>query len=126
MGSDIGKFVNAIAKHSGFVVGSSSVALIGFLWTLYEYLRFGPSLRAFLVSLVALALILIAAFLAWKEERNLRLRAQDAFGWRKLAEDFSAFDEPLIEGEWTEEKNTKVREWGIPLSAQNRNVLGVL
>ena len=86
----------------------------------YEYLQFGPSVRAFVFSLLALALILAAAFLAWREERDLRLKAQDAFGWRKLAEDFSAFDEPLIEAEWMEEKNTKVRDWGMPLSAQNR------
>jgi hypothetical protein len=120
MWPDIRRFISAIAKHSGLVVGGSIMALVSFLWTLYEYLQFGPSVRAFLASFLALALILTAAFLAWKEERDLRLAAQDVFGWRTLAEEFSAFDEPLIEAEWREDKNTKVRDWGIPLSTQNR------
>jgi len=120
MWRDTGKFISAIAKHSGLVVGSSIMALVSFLWTLYEYHQFGPSVRAFLGSLSALALILAAAFLAWKEERDLRLKAQEAFEWRPLAEEFAAFDEPLIEAEWMEDKDTKVRDWGMPLSAQNR------
>lgn len=96
------------------------MALISFVWTLYEYFQFGPSLRAFIASLLALGLLLTAAFLAWQEERDLRLKAQDSFEWKNLAEDFSAFDDPLIEADWMVEKNTNAREWGISLESQNR------
>jgi hypothetical protein len=101
MWEEIKDFTGAVARHSGLVMGSNVLALIGFVWTLYENLHYGPGLRAVIASLAALFLLLVAAFLTWRQERHARRRAEDAFEWRKLADDFTEFKSVWIAPEWT-------------------------
>lgn len=122
MWEEIKDFTGAVATHSGLVVGSSVLALIGFIWTLYENLHHGPGLRALIASLAALFLVLVAAFLTWRQERHARRRAEDAFDWRKLADDFTEFKSVWIAPEWTRDLRTGARTWEIRPIANNRNV----
>jgi hypothetical protein len=121
MWEEIKDFTGAVARHSGLVVGSNVLALIGFVWTLYENLHYGPGLRALIASLAALFLLLVAAFLTWSQERHARRRAEDAFEWRKLADDFTEFKSVWIAPEWTRDLRTGARTWEILPIANNRN-----
>lgn len=104
-------FAKVLWKHWWALMGSAFFTAIAFYaawWQKSEHWVVAAS------TLGALALFLVASFLAWMEEHDGRERAEEASSWKALGEKFKGLDDGgAVIARWNQDSATKKYTWQI-------------
>jgi hypothetical protein len=105
------EFAKALFKHWLSLMGSAVFTGLG----IYAAWRGKTSQWIVAASIVlGVALFFVAAFLAWKDERNGRLKAEAQSSWRTLGERFKGInDNGAVTARWEQELKTTEFSWVI-------------
>jgi hypothetical protein len=104
-------FVKALCKYWWALLSSAVLTVIA----LYGLAR-GESNRwvLFVSAVAAIIMVLVAAFLAWNEERQHRLLSERAFGWLEIGQRFKELDDgEAVVARWLQDSKTKEYKWDV-------------
>lgn len=94
---------------------------------LYRLARGEPNEWVLFASTVtAIIMFLIAAFLAWKEKCQQRLRTECAFSWLEIGKRFEELnDGGAVVARWTQDSKTKEYKWEVMGGSKAFSVSGI-
>jgi hypothetical protein len=104
-------FAKALCRHWWALLSSAVLTVIA----LYGLARGESNKWVLLVSAVAaIIMFLVAAFLAWNEERQHRLLSERAFSWLEIGKRFKEVDDGgAVVAHWTQDSKTQEYKWDV-------------
>lgn len=119
------EFCVAAGRTGVYLVTSSVVSASVSLWQLLS----GNAIPGRIAFVIANGFLLATGYVAWKRENGLKLNAQQAFEWERLAERFRPLTDQidqhrinLVSAQFERDQNSGARTWRLPTNANNRNV----